>query len=153
MNSIAVTFTLTLRTSISECTIQNSVSRKVATVCDTERKDVTCSIYLLSTNTTRPKQKSRYTRTIFWFTSWPTVQPVLVERTPLLAEQTACSPAGVLHRRLQRDAIATTTSTLTLTITAAKTTPLPNIKAGSHRSQLKPLTVKRKQFKSPVRRA
>jgi len=97
-----------------------------------------------------PKKISRYTRGIFWFMSWPTVQPMLAESTPLLAKQIACSPAGVLHRRRQRDTITTTTSTLTLTIIAAKTTPLPTIQAASHRSKLKPLTVKRKQFKSPT---
>ena len=97
-----------------------------------------------------PPKKSGHTRSIFWFMSWPTVQPMLAESTPLLAKQIACSPAEVLHRRRQRDTITTTTSTLTLTIIAAKTTPLPTIKAASHRSKLKPLTVKRKQFKSPT---
>ena len=99
---------------------------EVAAVCDTEHKGVTRSTYLPSTYTTIPKQNSGQTRSTFCFTSWPTVQPMLAESTPLLAEQTAYSPAGVLHRRLQRGAIITTittTSTLTLTIVAAKTTP------------------------------
>jgi hypothetical protein len=122
------------------------MSRKLASVCNTEHNAVKCSIYMISTNTTGSKHKPGYNCTMLYThlgrrfnRCWQKACPLLQSRQ--LALLLACytdDSQGTVSRLLH---------------VHKHGRPSWQKRLASQRSQLKPLTVERKQFKSHAPRA